>query len=66
MTVKRTASAPAGILQILFRRSTLLSVIAIMVVLTTSVLALMDKIDGPTYFGLTLLIAGALYKADAK
>lgn len=45
-------------------RATLISVVAVMVMGTASALALMDKIDGQTYFGLALLVAGALFKAN--
>lgn len=48
-------------------KATLLASVALIVIGTASYLAITDRIDGPTYFGLALLVAGALFKtAPAK
>lgn len=43
-------------------RATLISVIAVMVFATTSVMAYQGTIDGKDYFALALLVGGALFK----
>lgn len=51
----------------IFAKSTVQAAVALAVIGTASYLAIIDRIDGPTYFGLALLVAGFYFgKQESK
>lgn len=52
------------IFQSIFAKATVTGVLALIIMTVASTLALTDRIDGPSYLGLALVVAAAYFKSQ--